>query len=342
MAGKRYSSNGGKIIAIGVTVVILGLIIALVAAIGSLGFTQKPKDWFNSWGQGVKDEIEPDVKGDPEPDKTIEYGKYGFLCVSNIEETDGIQMLSTTQEVDEELKDVLTVSVTPANADVFSVNWTSNNSAVVVTPIEGDIMSAKLTLVAPFETAVTITCNVVSATTLTATCTVDCLAAASDNIELHVSPLKFGAENTFTVTDSSPALGTVWGEFVIGDVTVNLTDDVITKIKRYAAPSLQSSDFTDTTLSKADNYLMLAKPRECFNASRTQFDDEGFRIFFAKAINELGGNSHCKVDTKVSYVYNGKVYGTYNVETYSTFDYSTYGVPATDATLDPDNPVLGT
>lgn len=71
MSKKHYggttADGKGKGAVITVTVIILALIIALVAAIGSYGFTQKDfKKWFNGWGKGNEtlQPDDPDTTGD--------------------------------------------------------------------------------------------------------------------------------------------------------------------------------------------------------------------------------------------------------------------------------------
>lgn len=306
--------------------------------------------WCNYWGKGKPSTDVADVPDVPDieyEDPDVAYGKYGYLVVNaQVEENAPVALSATTRQVNGNVSEVVTATVTPVDADIFGVIWESSDSeSVVVTPIEGDNLSCKLTCVSTFTQPVTVTCTVISLETITATCRVDCLVSPGKDISAglsdsdgngNVSKLGFGC--TYTARALPSGIwdgGTCRGELQVAAVALSLTsafnEEMATLITDYYSYYVDF-DALGAEITLSDT------PHACFGGACE--DAEEFRAAFAQACYKLGDNC-VQVQIDVQYVFREKVYATYNETLTLGFDSATFVKSVDDVTLNPDNPVFG-
>lgn len=306
-----------------------------------------------AWGMGfaltgeanpLKWKNGPDVPPVEYEDPDVEYGKYGYLVVSSdTEEGAPVALHSSRQYINSEPKDVVTATVTPADADIFGVVWESSDpSSVVVTPIEDDKLSCKLTCVNTFDEPVTVTCTVISLETISATCTVDCLVSPRNDIAVGLvyadaTAISLGFGNTYTATALPVGIwdgGSVTGELRVHYITLSLTLPFAQELYSYLGGYYQC-DFD----AFGEEITLSGTPYACFCDPNFE-DEEAFRVAFAQACHKLGDNC-VTAQIDVEYVFRDKVYAKYSLTDTYGFDASTFVKGADDVTINPDNPVFG-
>ena len=331
-------SQRAKYYAIGTGFLLLILAIVIVWACGSQGFVQNnPLKFFNSWGTATSDpNTWIDIPDITYKDPNVEYGKYGYLVVmTDDEENSPVALTATTRNVNGQLSEVLTATVTPANATILNVWWTSSDEEyVVVTPLEGDFFTCKITCIRAFDQPVTVTCNVVSTEQLTATCEVGCLAQPNDDVEatLGSSTLSFGETYTASVMPGM-MIGTVKGEFVVTGWEINLLPEIVNEI----TAELGIDPGWDYGFGPNSATGTLLTPRDCFADS--DIDNVAFLNAFVKACHDK--DECATVEIMIKYIYNGETYASYSRTENINFDPDSYFIPAENITINPNKPVLG-
>lgn len=336
---RRRQRNGGKVVAILIAVVLLLAAGGCAGAWGT-GFALTGEANPLKWKNGP---VVPPVEYD---DPDVEYGKYGYLVVSSDpEEGAPVALHSSRQYINSEPKDVVTATVTPADADIFGVVWeSSDSSSVVVTPIEDDKLSCKLTCVNTFDEPVTVTCTVYSLETISATCTVDCLVSPGNAVQADLynkgggSSSSLGFGYTYEAVASPAGTwegGTVTGELRVNMIVLYLTNAFVDELNNL----LDGFNYGYRDFDTLGNEITLPDtPHACFNDS--DIDEEAFRAAFAQACYKLGDNC-VQVEFQIEYAFRDKVYKTYFIDYYYGFDASTFVKGADDVTINPDNPVFG-
>lgn len=222
----------------------------------------------------------------------------------------------------------LTATLNPADADYSDVKWTASNTGIVITPFENDPLSVQVTMSGQIFFTETITCEIKSVKTLTATCNVDLLcfptravASLSDNL------IKFNAINTLNVyfdRDSSDMGGTVTDyECRLTTAEICLSAQTVERINSYLGYSGNSWDYSAGGLDTNGNFV-IASPRLFAGSELNYVSDENFRKAFFAACN---GKTDCaELYVGVDLVYQGKTYKSYNCTVEVGFASSSYAV----------------
>ncbi len=338
---KRYQNKSGGI---GKVIACLMLVVIIVfGAIWGTGYAITGKANPAEWGLNTPPAELPDVPQIEYEDPDVPYGKNGYLIVNTSPETTApVALAAMTRQVNGNVAEVLTATVSPVDADIFGITWeSSDSSSVVVTPIDGDKLSARLTCVKSFDERITITCTIYSIKTISATCTVDCLVSPGAAVEIEIrendqraDKIGFGKTYTCVGIPGQWYGGTLMGDLRVKTWSVCLSTEVINAIT-----AIIGEQYWDVDLGSGDgDTITFTTPKGCFLSGSTS--EEDFRKAFAQVCHNK--DNAAKVEATIEYCYGDKVYKTYNVNAVYGFDSSTYVKPADGLTILPDNPVLGT
>ncbi len=278
-------------------------------------------EWFDYWGKGAPNE------SDYETQKTIVLQESGLFVLTTRNAAATPIAMYTVQAQANANTATLTAKLTPENADYSAVNWTCSDRAVQLTKDDINPLQVQVALVGELFYTATITCEVVSVTTLKGTCTVDYMHYAEE-INAYSSNLKFGSANEIILSPKSNTSGTINDfTYVITAAEVCLTSETVTAISERLGVS-PGWDMSGGMLT--DGKLILPeKPHEAFADIETSAED--FRKAFFAVCN--GKNDCAEVTVSVSLVYNGNTYKTYDAQYLVGFDSSTYGVAANDVQI---------
>ena len=288
--------------------------------------------WFDYWGKGAPtNEGNGDDESNTKTQKTVIPQADGLFVLTTRNAAAPVALYSAQTQANTNTA-TITAQITPANADYSAVNWTCNDSAVQIITSEENPLKVQVSLTAPLVYTATITCEVVSVTTITATCTVDYMHFP-DKMTVTAGNIRFGAENDISVSPVNEDMSGTINDFqcVIESAEVSLNPQVITAITNRLIIS-DGWDMSAGTLNN-DKLVMPSTPYEAFFA--IGFDDqvtvEDFRKTFFAVCN---GGKYCAVlDVSVNLVYNGKTYQSYDARCDVGFDSSTYGVAANGVQL---------
>lgn len=156
--------------------------------------------------------------------------------------------------------ETLTATVSPTNADIASVEWTSSPSGVVSIAVNSENkLEATVSPVAAGTASVTVTVTDIDGNTKTATCNVTVLGVSLDQPTLSLSEDGSAQTLTATITPSSGSYTVSWQS---GDTAV-ATVTPVTGNDRQATVSPVSSGNTDITVTVTDNTNNISATATC-------------------------------------------------------------------------------
>ncbi len=351
---KKMTITKKQIVAI-VAVVLAALLVAAWAVCALCLGNLNPLKWGQN--KPVSDESE---------NPTTQANGMLFLCSS--ETGNGISLMSAATNDSKAV--TVTATIEPDSADYRSVSWTCSDSAIAVTPDTNNPLKATVALVGVLKQTATLTCTVVSATTLTATSTLDYLdfSKVSSTLKHYGLPagnMQFGEcrisgrSDCLNAFDSEASSWTTDCDVFLDNVEIELTE--VTRVNISSALHYSGEWYTSFALGRDKwkvSYATLdddgtdvgyayydcttpATPFEAFveeSVIAGAFTADDFRSAFFKICD--GKSDVATFTYKFHYECNGATVAnfcfTYNIG----FDSSSYMVPVTNVGIDGDGVVI--
>lgn len=359
--GGTTAGGKGKGAIITVAVIILALILTLVAAIGSYGFTQKDvKKWFNNWGHNTQ---LPDDGGVVDGDgNQLDLNKINPMpsAITFIEPTttQALYAKSVTSRTSINTQSITFRAILkPENVDVKLVTWelndNSSNHALSLTVSEENSLVATLTCEGTLDVQSNLICRSVENPEISATCTIDYLVPFR-NLELQRSidnwdkyaVAGFDCETSiplYNYTSISPNSGTVMGTTEV-TFYYELTQEFKTAMENQIGKDLCFGEIVPNYEVGQTSYNALT-PYSPNDFNDSDISEKEFISAF-KTISYLNPQiNQAVLIVNVSYVYNGKIYGTTTDTQLYLLDVDDMpagvGTPITGIEIAPGDTVIG-